>query len=404
MSVLTARPESRRTRIFVLVCMILLALNLRAAVGSLGVLLGPVSDDLGMSATVGGVLTTLPVLCFAAFGVLANTIVRVIGLHRTAALAIAFIAAGLAARALTDSTVVFIATSAAALAGGAVGNVILPPLVKLHFPDRVGAVSALYTASIMAGASLSATVTVPVADAAGGWRIGLMLWAVAAFVTLLPWIGLLRRDVHASMRERSTIKLPAIIRSPLAWVMAVFFALQSAQAYAQFGWLPQIFTDAGLTNGEAGLMQGLLTGVGIPMALSLPYLMRKLGNRPYLPWLFGSVTVTGWLGVLIAPTAAPWAWAVLLGIGGGAFPWGLTMLGHKTRSHDGTAALSSFVQGLGYLFASAGPLGTGVLHDLSGSWTVPLLVLTALAAGIAVLGTVICRPVMFEDTLRAPSG
>lgn len=401
MSSLTIRLESRRARIFVLVCMILLALNLRAAVGSLGVLLGPVRDDLGMSATVGGVLTTLPVLCFAGFGVFSNAIVRVVGLHRTAALAIAFVVAGLLARGLTDSTAVFIVTSTVAYAGGSVGNVILPPLVKLHFPDRVSAVSALYTASIMAGAALSATLTVPVADATGGWRGGLMLWGVVAFVALVPWLGLLRHDVRTSTRERSTLHLGIVARSPVAWAMAVFFALQSAQAYAQFGWLPEMFTDAGLSNATAGLMQGLLTGVGIPLALSLPYLMRRLGHRPYLPWMFGTVTIVGWLGVLLAPTAAPWAWALLLGLGGGAFPWVLTMLGHKTRSHDGTAALSSFVQGVGYLFAAVGPFGTGLVHDLTGSWTAPLLVLTVLGVGIVILGSVICRPTVFEDQLPA---
>src|SRR5699024_8773895 len=167
------------------------------AVGSLGVLLGPVSDALGMSATVGGVLTTLPVLCFAGFGVFTNPIVRALGLHRTAGFAIGLITVGLAARALSDSTWVFVATSALALAGGAVGNVILPPLVKLHFPNRVGTVSALYTASIMAGGSLSAMITVPVANAAGGWRAGLMIWAVTAAATMLPWLGLLRHDVRA---------------------------------------------------------------------------------------------------------------------------------------------------------------------------------------------------------------
>lgn len=390
----------RSSRIFVLACMILLALNLRAAVGSLGVLLGPVRSDLAMSATVGGILTTLPVLCFAAFGVFANNIVRVVGLHRTAALGAVLICVGLAVRAVSDSTPAFLVWSSVALAGGAIGNVILPALVKLHFPDRVVLVSSLYTASIMGGATLSAAVTVPVADAAGGWRAGLMLWGGVAFLTIIPWLGLLRHDVRSSTRQRSTIGTAMTLRSPIAWIMALFFALQSAQAYAQFGWLPEIFTDAGLSTRDAGLLQALLTGFGIPMALSLPYLMRKAGDRPYLPWMFGTLTILGWLGIMLDATAAPWLWALLLGIGGGAFPWVLTMLGHRTRTHAGTAALSSFVQGVGYLFASVGPFGTGFAHDLSGSWNVPLAVLIAFAVGIVVLGTLICRPTVFEDTLR----
>src|SRR5699024_5273057 len=224
-------------------------------------------------------------------------------------------------------------------------------------------------------------------------------WAETAAATMLPWLGLLRHDVRAATRIRSGIGFSTVIRSPLAWVMAVFFAMQSSQAYAQFGWLPRLLVDAGLASDTAGLVQGILTGVGIPMALSLPYLMRRLGDRPYLPWLFGVLTIVGWFGVLYAPTAAPWLWAVLLGIAGSAFPWVMTMLGYRTRSHDGTAAMSSFVQGIGYLFAAVGPFGTGLLHDVTGSWTIPVYALAALGVGIIVLGTVICRPTMFEDQI-----
>ena len=378
---------------------ILLAANLRVAVGSIGVVLGSVRDDLVMSATVAGVLTTLPVVCFAVFGVGTAGLVRRAGLHRAAAAVLVLAATGIVTRSLVDDKVVFLLCSIVALAGAAVGNVILPPLVKAHFPDRVPLVSSLYGAALMAGASTSSLATVPLADALGGWREGLAAWAVLAAVALLPWLVMVRQDVHAAPTPERRLPLALVLRSPLAWAMLLLFAAQSAAAYAQFGWFAEIMTDAGISDGSAGALLALISAVGIPLTLSLPWLMRLTGDKPYLAWAFAVLTATGWLGVLLAPTTTPWLWAALLGTGGGAFTWSLTMIARRTRTTAGTAALSVTTQGFGYLLAGLGPFGVGALHDATGSWTAPLICLIALAGVIAVTGTIIARPVMLEDTL-----
>jgi CP family cyanate transporter-like MFS transporter len=378
---------------------VLLAANLRVAVGSIGVVLGSVRDDLAMSATVAGVLTTLPVVCFAVFGVGTAGLVRRAGLHRAAAVVLVLVAAGLVTRSLADDAGLFLLCSVVALAGAAVGNVILPPLVKAHFPDRVPLVSALYGAALMAGASVASIVTVPVSDALGGWREGLAAWALLSVVALAPWLLMLRRDVRAAPVDTNRLPLAVIVRSRLVWAMLLMFAAQSAGAYAQFGWFAEILTDAGVSDGLAGALLGVISLTGIPLALCLPWLMRLTGDTPYLPWAFAAVTAAGWLGVLIAPATTPWAWAVLLGLGGGAFTWTLTMIARRTRTTAGTAALSVSTQGLGYLIAGLGPFGVGALHDLTGSWTVPLMCLIGVAGLIAVCGTVVARPVMLEDTI-----
>lgn len=395
----TTARESSAARIFVLLTMIALALNLRAAVGSLGVVLAAVRSDLAMSATIGGVLTTLPVICFAVFGSTTGPVVRSVGLHRTVVLALGLIVVGLGVRATTSSQSLFIAASAVALAGGAIGNVALPPLVKRHFPDKIATVSAMYTAAILGGATLSAAVTVPLADAGGSWRTGLGAWGVLAAVTLLPWLALVRHDQRVDLAERAPLTLAQVAHSRLAWVMALFFAVQSAQAYAQFGWLPEIYTDAGLSAGKAALMQTLVSGIGIPVTLALPLVMGVVGRRPVLPWVFGAVTVAGWSGVLLAPLTAPWLWALLLGLGGTAFSWVLTMLGQRSRTTGGTAALSSFVQGLGYLIAAVGPFGAGLLHDLTGDWSVAIIALASLGLLLVPLGLYVNAGHIFEDTL-----
>ena len=385
-------------RLLVGAAIVLLALNLRVAVGSVGVVLDALRADLGMSLGAAGVLTTLPVLSFAFFGSGSHGVVRSIGLHRTTALLLAVTATGLALRAVVDSTAPFLLLSVVSLAGAAVGNVILPALAKVHFPDRIPLISSLYGAALMTGAALGSVVTVPMADAFGGWRFGIGAWSLLALVTLLPWLRFLGHDLHVDP-DRTRLRMGELLRSRLAWATALCFGAQSAQAYAQFGWFPAIMHDGGLSTGAAGAMQGLLSAVGIPMTLALPAMIAWAGSRPVLPWLFTVVTMAGWTGVLVAPTALPWLWAILLGIGGCAFTWTLTMIGRRARTPDGTAALSGFAQSIGYVIAGVGPLGTGLIHDATGTFTVPVAVLLVGGLLIGVFGTVVNRAGMLEDEL-----
>lgn len=394
-------PAPTHGRLLVAAAIVLLAVNLRVAVSSLGVVLGSVRHDLDMSTAVGGILTTVPLVCFAVFGVGAHGVVKRLGLHRTAALVLGLITVGLLLRAVTDSTALFMVCTTVALAGAAMGNIILPPLVKVHFPDRIALLSSLYGAALMAGATLGSIATVPLAAFLGSWRGALALWAALSLVALLPWMAFVGRDVRTDPAGDERLAVSEVARSPLAWAMVVLFGFQSAGAYAQFGWLPEILTDAGLSDARAGAMLGLLSGVGIPLTLSLPWLMRVIGDRPILPVAFAAVTAGGWLGILFAPTTATWLWAILLGLGGGAFTWTLTMIGRRARTAAGTTTLSVFTQGPGYLIAGIGPLGAGILHDATGSWTSTLVLLTCLAGVIAVAGWFVARPVMLEDTLRS---
>ena len=390
-------PVSDR-RLLVGVAIVLLALNLRVAVASVGVVLDALRADLGMSVSVAGVLTTLPVLCFALFGSGSHGVVRRVGLHRTTALLLTVTGTGLALRAVVDTPGPFLALSVVSLAGAAVGNVILPALAKVHFPDRIPLISSLYGAALMTGAAVGSVATVPMADAYGGWRFGIGAWAMLALATLLPWLRFLGHDLHVDP-NRSVLRMGALLRSRLAWATALCFGAQSAQAYAQFGWFPAILQDGGLSVGAAGAMQGLLSAVGIPLTLALPALIAWAGSRPILPWLFTVVIMVGWTGVLVAPATVPWLWAILLGVGGCAFTWTLTMIGRRSRTPDGTAALSGFAQSIGYVIAGLGPLGTGVLHEATGTWSVPVAVLLVSAILIGVFGSAVNRERFLEDEL-----
>lgn len=390
--------ESKAARVLVGVGIVLLAFNLRPAAVSVGPVLHEMRGSLGMSPTTAGVLTTLPVLAFASFGALAPALARLAGVHRVTLLSLAAVVVGLSLRAQTDSVPVLLALSLLALGGMATANVLLPSLVKLHFPRHVGLVTSLYTTSLALGLTSASVLTVPVGEALGSWRWGLGIWAVTALVAALPWCALLRHD-QSPEETPHTVTLGAVARTRLGWAMAALFGLQSLQAYAIFGWFAQVYRDAGFGAGTAGLLLGVVTGVSIPLSLWLPTLCARLRDQTVLICVLVACYPLGYLGLILAPARGAWLWAVLIGTGTAVFPVVLTLIGLRSRTPAGTAALSGFTQSVGYLIAAAGPFGVGLLYDLTGGWTVPLSALMALTVPQLLAGLTVARPCHIEDQL-----
>jgi CP family cyanate transporter-like MFS transporter len=395
--------DTRFERALVLAGIVVLAFNLRPGAVSVGPVLEEVTGALDMSPTTAGVLTAAPVLCFSAFGWAAPAAARVVGLHRLTLLALVAAVAGLGVRATTGSIAVFLVTSVVALAGLASGNVLLPSMVKLHFPDHVGVVTGLYTTSMAFGLTLSSALTVPIAEAAGTWRWGLGSWALVVAVSALPWLGLLRHDAHLA-KGRPAISVGDVARTRLGWAMAAVFGLQSLQAYAVFGWFAQVYRDAGFTAPAAGLFLGVATGVGIPLSFVIPMVGARMRDQTWLMLALLACYPVGYLGLAFAPEASPLLWAVLVGVATSIFPLVLAQISLRCRTSEGTAALSGFSQSVGYLLAAVGPLGVGVLYEARGGWTIPLLALTGAALLLAVLCPLVARPSYLEDQLRRAGG
>lgn len=392
--------ESRAQRWLVGVGILVLAFNLRPAAVSVGPVLEEIRLGLGMSHVMAGVLTALPVVAFGVFGALAPGLARLLGVHRVTLVGLLGVVAGLLLRATTSSVVVFLAGSILALAGMATANVLLPSLVKLHFPSRLGLVTGLYTTSMALGLTAASSLTVPVSDAFGSWRWGLAVWAALAAVAALPWLLLLRHDSTPAKATRR-ITLALVARTRLGWAMALLFGLQSAQAYTLFGWFAQIFRDAGVSAQTAGVLLGVLTGVGIPISLVVPIATARFADPRWLMLALIACYPVGYLGLMLAPVAGAWAWALLLGVAVSIFPVVLTLIGLRARTPEGTAALSGFTQSVGYAVAAVGPLGISVLYDVTGGWDWPLVVLTATAAVTGWLAVVAGRPSYLEDQLPA---
>jgi MFS transporter, CP family, cyanate transporter len=378
----------RGTRAFALLAasaIFLTSVNLRPAVTSAGALLRDIQLATGMSGATAGLLTTLPPICFGAFGLLAGRLGRRFGTARTVASGLLLVAVSLVVRTLTDAPWWLVAWTIPALAGMAVGNVLLPVAVKRVFPTRVGRVTGLYSFGLALGTAAAAGVTVPIARAGGSWRFGLAVWALPALLAAIPWwwLRIVRGPItydDPAPRPDAPRRAPAVPvhRGLQAWALAGFFGMQSLAAYTVMGWLPTIYQDAGVEPARAGLLLALVVGIGAPISIVLPELAaRRPDQRPWVVAL-AAMAAAAYLGLMFAPAGAPVVWAVLLGIGMGAFPLALVLIGLRALTNEGTAKLSSLAQGVGYLVAASGPLLIGVLHEATDSWTPPLLVLLGL--------------------------
>ncbi|ORT57490.1 MFS transporter [Streptomyces sp. CB03238] len=399
------RPTSAvwLTRLLI-VGLVLAALNLRPAITSLGALLEEVRDGLHMSGGVAGVLTSVPPLCFAVFGITAPRLARRFGPGAVVFAGMAAITAGLVIRPFAGGTAAFLAASALALMGIAVSNVLMPVIVKRYFPDRVGTMTGLYSMALALGTSLAAAATVPVTDALGGnWRTGLAVWAVLGALAVVAWLPLVRNrgsgDDTATPGTDTPEETPAIriTRSRTAWALACFFGLQATGAYITMGWMPQIFRDAGVSAGTAGVLLAVTMVMGVPLAFVIPRLATRMKNQGPIVVALGLCGLSGYAGLHFAPAAGAWAWALLLGVSNCAFPLALTMIGMRSRTGGGVVRLSAFAQSVGYLISIPGPTLVGALYEHSGGWGTPLALMTGLMVPQVIVGIIAGRDRTIED-------
>jgi CP family cyanate transporter-like MFS transporter len=399
----------------VIVGIVLSAVNLRPAITSLGALMEEVRDGLGMSGSVAGLLTSVPPLCFAVFGVAAPRLARRFGPAAVVCAGMVAIAAGLLIRPYAGNTAGFLAASALALMGIAVSNVLMPVIVKRWFPDRVGSMTGLYSMALALGTSVAAAATVPLTDAMGGnWHSGLAVWAAVAAAAVLPWLPLVRDRGTGAAGDRRQLPATAeqgqvpqavptpqaplrITRSRTAWALAVFFGLQATAAYITMGWMAQIFRDAGVPAGTAGLLLAVTMVMGVPLAFVIPRVATRLPHQGPIVLTLGVCGLAGYAGLYFAPAGGAWAWALLLGVSNCAFPLALTMVGMRARTGPGVAQLSAFAQSTGYLISIPGPLLVGVLYQHSGGWGLPIALMAGLMVPQILVGLLAGRDRTVED-------
>ncbi|MGW4481820.1 CynX/NimT family MFS transporter [Rhodococcus triatomae] len=393
-------------RVVVLVAIVLSALTLRTAVTSLTPLLDEIGQDVGFDSAVVGLFGMLPTAMFAVSGILTPRLTRRFGLEVVVLTAMVMTAVGLAVRPAMSGTAALLVFSALALGGMGIGNVVVPPLVKRYFPDRIGAVSTVYILCVQIGTTLPALVAVPLADA-HDWRVSLGVWALLPVAAVLPWLTVLAgrrgRSGGDTLVDPDAEATGRVWRSPVAWGMAGMFGMTSLITYSMFTWIPKILTEAGASAGFGGSMVALFSAVGFIAALGAPSLCIRIAN-PYPAVVACGVSyLIGFAGLLWAPMSAPIVWIIAVGLGPSTFPMALTLINLRTRTAAGSAALSGFTQGLGYAVACVGPLMFGVLHDATGGWAWPFALLLCAVCVVMIAGRVACKPRFLEDSWHAHS-
>lgn len=394
----TAKAPHHRVRgVLLLAGILLIAANLRPAIASVSPLLVPIGAALGFGAFGLTALATILVVCFAAMAPASLPLQRRLGLEPAMLIALSVLLAGLLLRLFDAALPLFLGT---ALAGSAIaiGNVLLPAIVKRDFPGRIGLVTGLYTTMLNGAAAIAAAISVPLADASGlGWRAALGFWAIPALAALMLWLPQLRHGVHRATLPRIPGGFIRLARMKRAWAVAMFMGLQSLGYYAVLSWLPAILHSVGIAPARAGLMLSMTTVVAIPVALITPGLATRGRDQRALLALVLGVTAIGYLGLDIAPGAAPWLWVVIIGIGQGAsFPLALTLIVLRAGGVVEAMSVSAFSQAIGYAVSIAGPLGMGAIHAATGAWWPATAFLTATLIPALLFGLAAAR----SETIR----
>ena len=371
--------------------MLALSFNLRAAITSVPPVFPELASSLHLPSAAIAVLAAVPVLCFGVFSPVAAPASRRFGEERVLLAALVLLAAGLLARGALPRSLLFPGT---VVACGAIAlmNVLLPSLVKRRRPAQAGLLIGIYLLSMSAGTVVGALFAVPLFQSSGGSvPVTLGLWALPALAAALVWLPQWRfRTVPAGQGEgRGGRQRPVkMSRHLLAWQVMGFMGLQSLTYYTALSWLPILFRDRGTGAVHAGFLLALMNLGGALTALLTPVLAQRARDQRVLVGATVAVSAAGLAGVWFAPLSTAVAWTLLLGVGQGA-ALGLAIYLTTARAPDPVSAtsLSSFAQGGGYLVATSGPLAFGLLHAVTGNWTVPVVALLGVFAAELAVGS-----------------
>jgi len=373
------------------VALVLVGFNLRIAVASVPPLLTELERELGMSATVAGLLTSVPLVCFGVLAVAAAPLGRRLGGEWALVAALVPLCLGTALRAAGSTGALFTGTVLAG-AGVAVANVIVPAVIKARYPHRVGVLMGLYTAALGIGAAVGGGLAVP-AERAFGWRGSLAVWTLPALAaTALVVLAIVLDHAHVAAFRGGTGDARGLLRSRLAWQLTILFGTQAAIFYSGLTWLPSILRAHGFSGSAAGALLSVYALGGVPAAFAAPVLATRMRDQRPLVVVFCGLELLAAAGLLLAPSAAV-LWVCVFAVGqGGAFPLTLTLIVLRSPDARRAAEVSGMAQAIGYCISALGPLVLGVLHTASGGWTAPLVFLLLLGVPMTVAGLGAARP------------
>lgn len=387
------RSQARWANAWLIAGILLIAVNLRAALSSVGPLVGEIRDATGLSNSLLGLLTTLPLIAFGAVSTLTPLFTRRFGIGGTLLGAMALLVLGIATRSIDSVNALYLGTFMLGIAI-AFGNVLLPSIAKRNFNSYSGWITSLYSSAMGVGAALAAGVSYPLAhDFKLGWRGALAVWAIPAsiaFVVWLPQVRRLKRSEHSRSLKQSLKDLGA---SSLAWQVALFMGLQSLTFYVVLAWLPAILVSRGYTTSYSGWMLSLSQATGILGSLIVPVLAGRSMDQRGVVLALVLAEVVGLGGLLLPQFGWIALWVSILGfVLGGTFGLALLLIVVRSSSTEIATELSGMAQSIGYLVAATGPFLFGSLFDFTGEWNYSLLLLFVIAILKLAMGWGASRP------------
>ncbi|MEE4753604.1 cyanate transporter [Pseudomonas alliivorans] len=353
--------------VWLMVAIVLVALNLRPSMAAVGPLLSAIRVDISLGFGMASLLTMLPVMAMGLAMFVGMGIAVRVGSYRTITISLALIGVATLARLFLDSAVELIFSAVLAGLGIAMIQALMPALIKSRFKDNVSLCMGLYVTAIMGGAAIAASFSPLMLSLSGNWRFGLAIWAALALLALCFWA--VQRNAFQSSGSSAAPRKHAFSRMPRAWMLGVFFGLGTASYTCALAWLAPYYLENGWSEQDAGLLLGFMTLMEVVSGLVTPALAnRSRDKRLVLATLLGLI-MAGFVGLILMPQQLSLLWTGLLGLGiGGLFPMSLIVSMDHYDDPQQAGSLTAFVQGVGYLIAGLSPLLAGVIRDMTGSF------------------------------------
>ena len=364
MQTVHAKPT---TALWLMISVVLVALNLRPSMAAVGPLLSSIRGDVPLSFSSAALLTMLPVMAMGMAMFFGMGLAKRVGEHRSIVLSLLVIGVATLSRLFLDSALELIVSAIAAGVGIAMIQAVMPALIKSRFSDNVSLFMGLYVTAIMGGAALAASFAPLVQVHTGSWRLGLAIWAVLAVLALVFWYA--QRSVLPPLPQTGSVAQASFFGNRRAWLLAIFFGLGTASYTCVLAWLAPYYVEQGWSEQNAGLLLGFLTAMEVMSGLVTPAIANRRQDKRAVVAVLLVLIILGFCGLILSPQYLSLLWPCLLGLGiGGLFPMSLILSLDHLDSPRRAGGLTAFVQGIGYLIAGLSPLIAGMIRDQLGSF------------------------------------